>query len=85
MRAIIDIGVKLNLIHLREVERLKIPYRKKEEPIILRTFNRTNPAYKEGKAHLETQKQIVRIKDRLFNIKFTITKLSKEGIILRIP
>ena len=26
MRAIIDIGVKLNLIHLREVERFKIPY-----------------------------------------------------------
>ena len=85
MRAIVDIGVKLNLIHLGEVERLKIPYQERKEPIILQIFDGTNPAYGGGKAHLETQKQTVRIEDRLFNIKFIITKLSKEGIILGMP
>ena len=85
MRAVIDIGIKLNLIYLREVERLKIPYQKRKEPIILRTFDGTNLTYGGGKAYLETQKQTIRIKDRLFNMKFTITKLSKEGIILGMP
>ena len=84
MRAVVDIGVKLNLIHLGEVERLKIPYQKRKEPIILRTFDKTNLTYGRGKAYLKTQKQIIRIEDRFFNIKFTITKLSKEGIILGI-
>ena len=84
MKAVIDIGVKINLIHLGEVERLKIPYQERKEPIILRTFDRSNPTYGGGKAHLETQKQTIRIKDRLFNIKFIITKLSKAGIILEI-
>ena len=82
MRAVIDIRVKLNIIHLGEVERLKIPYQKRKEPIILRTFDRTNLTYGGGKTYLETQKQIIRIEDRFFNIKFIITKLSKEGIIL---
>ena len=85
VKAIIDTRVKLNLIYPGEVERLKILYQKRKEPIILRTFNRTNLIYGGGKVHLETQKQTVRIKDRLFNIKFIITKLSKEGIILGIP
>ena len=84
MRTVVNIRVKLNLIYLGEVERLKIPYQKRKEPIILRTFDRTNLTYRGGKAHLETQKQTIRIKDRFFNIKFTITKLSKEGIILGI-
>ena len=80
-----DIGVKINLIHPGKVEQLGITYQERKEPIILRTFDETNPSYGGGKAHLETIKQTVRIKDRLFNIKFTIIKLSKEGIILGIP
>ena len=85
MRAIINTGVKINLIYLGKVKQLRITYQKRKEPIILRTFDGTNPAYRGGKAHLEIIKQTVRIEDRLFNIKFTITKLSKEGIILGIP
>ena len=84
MKAIVNIRVKLNLIYLREVERLKIPYQEREEPIILRTFDKTNPTYREGKAYLETRKQIIRVKNRFFNIKFIITRLSKKGIILEI-
>ena len=56
IRAVVDIRVKLNLIHLGEVERLKIPYQKRKEPIILRIFDGTNPTYERGKAYLETQK-----------------------------
>ena len=47
--------------------------------------NRTNPVYGDRKAYLKTKKIIVKIKGQLFNIKFNITKLSKEGIILGIP
>ena len=54
MRAVIDTGAKLNLIYPGEVKRLKIPYQKKKEPIILRTFDKTNLTYGGGKAHLKT-------------------------------
>ena len=56
IRAVVDIRVKLNLIHLGEVERLKIPYQERKEPIILRIFNGTNLTYRRGKAYLKTQK-----------------------------
>ena len=79
-----DTRVKINLIHPGRVEQLGITYQERKEPITLRTFDGTNPVYGGGKAHLETTKQTVRIKDRLFNMKFTIIKLSKEGIILGI-
>ena len=46
--------------------------------------DRINLVYKDRIVYLETQKAIVKIKERLFNIKFNITKLSKEGIILGI-
>ena len=42
------------------------------------------PIYRGGIVYLKTQKIIIKIKGRLFNIKFNITKLSKEGIILGI-
>ena len=47
--------------------------------------DRTNPKYGGGMAHLETKKEIVRIEGRFFNMKFNITKLSKESIILGMP
>ena len=47
--------------------------------------DRTSLVYGDRKAYLETKKIIVKIKGRLFNIKFNITKLSKEGIILGMP
>ena len=47
--------------------------------------DRTNLVYRDKKAHLETKKVTVKIKGRLFNIKFNITKLFKKGIILGIP
>ena len=46
--------------------------------------DRTNPIYRGGIVHLKTEKDIVEIKGRLFNIKFNIIKLIKEGIILGI-
>ena len=45
----------------------------------------TSLVYGDRKAYLETKKVTVKVKGRLFNIKFNITKLSKEGIILGIP
>ena len=46
--------------------------------------DRINPIYREGIVYLEIKKDIVEIKGRLFNMKFNITKLFKEGIILEI-
>jgi len=66
------------------VKQLRIPYQKKENPIKLRIADRIRPIYGGGITHLKTRKAIVKIKGRLFNIKFNITKLSKEGIILGI-
>ena len=47
--------------------------------------DRTNPAYGDRKAYLKTKKATVKIKGQLFNMRFNITKLSKEGIILGMP
>ena len=47
--------------------------------------DRTNPTYGEGMVYLETQKIIVKIEGRFFNMKFNIIRLSKEGIILGMP
>ena len=44
--------------------------------------DRTNLVYGDGKVYLKTKKVTVKIEGRLFNMKFNITKLSKEGIIL---
>ena len=46
--------------------------------------DRIRPIYGGGIIYFKTQKVIIEIKGRLFNIKFNITKLSKEGIILGI-
>ena len=67
------------------VKQLGILYQKKENPIKLRMADGIRPIYGGGITHLKTQKAIMKIKGRLFNIKFNITKLSKEGIILGIP
>ena len=45
----------------------------------------TKLVYRDRIAYLETKKAIVKIAGRLFDIKFNITKLSKEGIILGMP
>ena len=47
--------------------------------------DRTNLTYRDGWTYLKTQKVTVKIEGRFFNIKFNITKLSKEGIVLEIP
>ena len=44
----------------------------------------TKPAYRDRKVYLKTQKATVKIKGRLFSMKFNIIRLSKEGIILGI-
>ena len=46
--------------------------------------DRIRPIYRGGIIYLKTQKVIVKIKGWFFNIKFNITKLSKEGIIFGI-
>jgi len=79
-----DIGAKISLIYPEVVKQLKILYQKKENPIKLRIADRIRPVYRGGIIYLKTQKTIIKIKGRLFNIKFNITKLSKEGIILGI-
>ena len=80
-----DTGAKISLIYPKTVKQLRIPYQDKKEPIELRMADRTNPTYGGGIAYLETQKATVKIEGRLFNMKFNITKLSKEGIILGMP
>ena len=40
--------------------------------------------YRGGRAYLKIKKVIVKIKGRLFSIRFNIIKLSNKGIILKI-
>ena len=66
------------------VKQLGILYKEKKNPIKLRMADGIRPIYRGGIIYLKTQKVIVKIKGLLFNIKFNITKLTKEGIILGI-
>ena len=85
MRAIVDTGAKISLIYLRIVRRLRILYQEKEKPIEIRIADGTSLIYGDRIVYLEIEKAVVGIEGYLFNIRFNITKLLKEGIILGMP
>jgi len=84
-QAMIDSGAQGNYISPNLVNKLRLPWKKKDEPYRLRTIDVSLIDYGQGLVDMETAPLQVTIADHGHTMTFDITEISSHNIVLGIP
>ncbi|KAF4306721.1 hypothetical protein GTA08_BOTSDO05973 [Botryosphaeria dothidea] len=84
-RILIDTGSSGNFIHNELVQKMNIPYRKKQEPYPLSGFDGSQAAYGEGWVKIETEEATLQIGNHQERISLDVQRIPGHDIILGMP
>ena len=85
IRMLIDSGAQGNFISPATVNKLRIPWREKEQPYRLRTADGSTFGYEDGNVQRETDHLTVQVGNRVLGLVFDITDIADQEAILGMP
>ena len=85
IRMLIDSGAQGNFISPATVNKLRIPWREKEQPYRLRTADGSTFGYEDGNVQRETDHLTVQVGNRVLGLVFDITGIADQEAILGMP